>query len=184
MANQQKGNGGIFATIVVVGITLGIAGIGAVWNLRGKIDAVDKDESTRAIQISAQLKLIEGFLREKYPEFSNFVKKESLSRLVKEVSPFVVVPPGAQQSSGTLNPQSDVHSIALETNADQNENLQVPSGVEVWMYIPTLRRVRLISGAAASGILIAAIRNGSPAVVVYGRSDRKVKRIYLPNYPG
>jgi hypothetical protein len=61
---------------------------------------------------------------------------------------------------------------------DQTEDLQVPPDVDVWVFIPNLRRVRRISGALASSILTKVMQRGGAAVVVYG-PDRKVKSIYL-----
>jgi hypothetical protein len=129
------------------------------------------------------VKVIEGFLREKYPEFSNFARKESLYRFAEQIDRFVSVPPGAQKTPATVeqyHPQT--HSIAFQTVTDQTENFQVPPDVDVWVFIPSLRRTRRVSGALGSSVLTEAMKRGSPAVVVYG-PDRRVKSIYLAAAP-
>lgn len=61
---------------------------------------------------------------------------------------------------------------------DRTEDLQVPPDVDVWVFIPNLRRVWRVSGPAASSILTKVVQRSGAAVVVYG-PDRKVKSIYL-----
>jgi hypothetical protein len=165
-------------------ISVAIAIVLATFTVVTHMDSIDERDEVRSTQMSGRLKVIEGFLREKYPEFSNFARKESAVRLAKGIEPLITVPIGAQKSAGTLgqyNPQT--HSIAFQNATDQTENFQLPSDVEIWFYIPNLRRVRRLSGANASSVLAAAIRNGGAAVIVYNTSDRAIKGIYLSPSP-
>lgn len=165
----------------IIGTTVSVmlALVGATYVLVTRIDGIDEKDGLRVAQISYRVKTIESFLKDKYPDFANFARKESLYHFAQQIDRFVFVPPGAQRTSATLKqiyPQT--HSIAFQTVTGQTENLQVPPDVDVLVFVPNLRRVRRVSGPAASSVLTKAMERGSAAVVVYG-SDRKIKSIYL-----
>ena len=165
--------------VIGTGLVLLIAIVSATYKLVTRIDGIEAEGASRSITISDRVKVIEGFLREKYPEFKNFARKESLSQFAEQVDRFVFVPPGAQKIPATVeqyHPQT--HSIVLQSVTDQTEDLQVPPDADVWVFIPNLRRVRRVSSPAASIILTKVMQRGGAAVVVYG-PDRKVKSIYL-----
>jgi gas vesicle protein len=143
-----------------------------------KIDELAKENDVRATEISESVKVIKGFLKEKFPEFSNFARKESLSIFEREVTENLGVV-GAQTSVGTLNridPKAQL--VALESKENQTENFKVPPEAEVWVYSPNLRRVRRLSSLSGLENLPA----GTAVVVYYterGSSGREVRRIVV-----
>lgn len=177
MSSKRDRKSIINSTIAIIISVAALIGSATLWIVH-TLDAIDAKSDVRATEISDRLKVIEGFLREKYPEFSNFARKESLSRFDKEIARLIVIPADAQRSVGTLNRIDPLgRLIAVENTENLTESFHITSGTQLWVWVPNLRRVRRVSG-------LVGIPLGSAVVVVYAPSGREARSVVYARLSG
>jgi hypothetical protein len=179
---RSKGDSSVSTSTIAIVVTLLLAIVYADYTIVSRLDSIEAKNDVRATEVSGRLKVIEGFLREKHPEFSNFARRESLLRLKQDVAQALSLP-AAQTTVGTFerfDPKTRL--ISLQGKERQTESYQLSPETEVWVYIPKLRRVRRLS--VPSDLLVTKIANlpVGTAVIVHtgGPSNQQVLGIVLP----